>query len=85
MKILCGQRNCSVKLADIWTIDAGVLKGVATALTHPCGSVQRLKRGVAGIWEPPVFGHPQPHITSVMGMGVPIPLSEIWTPECSKH
>ena len=35
---------------------------------------------VAGIWGPPVFGHPQPHITSVIGMGVPISLSEIWTP-----
>ena len=34
--------------------------------------------GVAGIWGPPVFGHP--HITRVLGMGVPIPLSEIGTP-----
>ena len=28
----------------------------------------------------PSFWAPQLHITSVMGMGVPIPLSEIWTP-----
>ena len=57
MKILCGQLNCLVKLADISTRcschpqgnsearceNAGVLIGVVTALAHPCGSVQRLK------------------------------------------
>ena len=39
----------------------------------------RFVTGVAGIWGSPVFGHPQPHITSVMGIGVPITLSKIWT------
>ena len=57
-KILFGQLNCSVKLADVSTRcsshpqgksearceKGGALIGVATALARPCGWVQRVER-----------------------------------------
>ena len=57
-KILFGQLNCLVKLADVSTRcsshpqgksearceKAGALIGMATALAHPCGQVQRVER-----------------------------------------
>ena len=37
--------------------------------------------GVAVIWGSPVYGDPHPQITSVLGMGVPISLSDMSLPQ----
>ena len=40
--------------------------------------------GVAGIWGPRVYEDPRPRITSILGVGIPISLSDMSLPQCLK-
>ena len=60
--------------------EIGDPRSPGSPISHDTGTAILIGTGVAGIWGPPDYGDPRPNITSDIGTGVTISLSDMRLP-----